>query len=318
MSRPRPTRSSEAGLSASEESTSANAWPIRSARSPSICSGYRPRMSYALKMSGVGDALTRHAILRAASSYTPLMSGHSKWSSIKHKKAVVDSRRGAQFSKLARAIMVAARDGGGDPSANATLENAIRKAKEASMPKDNIERAIAKGTGEGGEAAAIEAVLYEGYGPGGVAVLVEALTDNRNRTTADVRHAFTKNGGNLGEPGSVAYLFDKKGTIVVDAARYSEDDLMVAVDAGAEDITTDDDVFEIVCEQAQFSSVLAALGQAGVETESAELGYRPSSLVPVDEAQAGSLMRLIEVLEDLDDVDAVHANFDVPADVLER
>jgi YebC/PmpR family DNA-binding regulatory protein len=246
------------------------------------------------------------------------MSGHSKWSSIKHKKAVVDSRRGAQFSKLARAIMVAARDGGGDASANATLENAIRKAKEVSMPKDNIERAIAKGTGEGGEAAAIESVLYEGYGPGGVAVLIEALTDNRNRTSADVRNAFSKNGGSLGEPGSVGYLFDKKGTIVIDATRYSEDDLMVAVDAGAEDITTDDDVFEVVCEQPDFAAVVAALERAGVEMESAELGYRASSLVPVDEKQAGTLMHLIELLEDLDDVDAVHANFDVPADVLER
>ena len=246
------------------------------------------------------------------------MSGHSKWSSIKHKKAVVDSRRGAQFSKLTRAITVAARDGGGDPEANAALENAVRKAREASMPKDNIERAIAKGTGEGGDADAIEAVLYEGYGPGGVAVLVEALTENRNRTSADVRHIFSKNGGSLGEPGSVGYLFDKKGTIVVDATRYGEDDLMVAVDAGAEDITTDDDVFEIVCEQSEFASVIAALEAAGIEIESAELGYRPSSLVPVDEKQAGSLMHLIELLEDLDDVDAVHANFDVPAEVLER
>ncbi len=171
------------------------------------------------------------------------MSGHSKWASIKHKKAVVDSRRGAQFSKLARAVMVAARDGGGDPSANAALENAVRKAKEASMPKGNIERAIAKGTGAGGEADAIEAVLYEGYGPGGVALLVEALTDNRNRASAEIRHAFSKNGGSLGEPGSVAYLFDKKGTIVVDATRYSEDDLMVAIEAGAEDITADEDAF---------------------------------------------------------------------------
>src|SRR6202161_4347582 len=164
------------------------------------------------------------------------MSGHSKWSSIKHKKAIVDSRRGAQFSKLARAIMVAARDGGGDPDTNATLENAVRKAKEASMPKENIERAIAKGTGEGSEGEAIETGRYEGDGPGGVAVLVEALTDNRNRTGADVRHLFSKYGGSLGEPGSVAYLFDKKGTIVVDAERYSEDDLMAGVEAGAEGI----------------------------------------------------------------------------------
>ncbi|HTU79555.1 MAG TPA: YebC/PmpR family DNA-binding transcriptional regulator [Solirubrobacteraceae bacterium] len=246
------------------------------------------------------------------------MSGHSKWASIKHKKAVVDSRRGAQFSKLTRAITVAARDGGGDPVGNPALDLAIRKAKEASMPKDNIERAIAKGTGEGGEAEAIESVLYEGYGPGGVAILVEALTDNRNRTGADVRHAFTKNGGNLGEPGSVAYLFDKKGTIVIDARRYSEDELMVAVEAGAEDVVTDDDVFEVITEPADFAAVRDALERAGVLIESAELAYRPSILVPVDEAHAGKLMRLIDALEDSDDVNAVHANFDVSADVLER
>ena len=246
------------------------------------------------------------------------MSGHSKWSSIKHKKAIVDSRRGAQFSKLARAIMVAARDGGGDPDTNVTLENAVRKAKEASMPKDNIERAIAKGSGDSGEADAIEAVLYEGYGPGGVAVLVEALTDNRNRTSADVRHAFSKQGGNLGEPGSVAYLFAKKGTIVVDAERYSEDELMVAVEAGAEDISADEGVFEVITEPADFVGVRNALEEAGVEMESADVAYRPSSLVPIDEGQAGKLMRLIESLEENDDVEAVHANFDVPADVLER
>jgi YebC/PmpR family DNA-binding regulatory protein len=246
------------------------------------------------------------------------MSGHSKWASIKHKKAVVDSRRGQQFTKLARAITVAARDGGGDPDSNASLENAIRKAKEGSMPKDNIERAIARGTGEGGEADAIESVLYEGYGPGGVGVLMEALTDNRNRTSADIKHAFSKNGGSLGEPGSVAYLFEKKGTIVIDATRYSEDELMVAVEAGAEDISTDDDVFEVIVEPMDFTRVLGALDEAGVEIQSAETGYRPSSLVPIDEGQAAKLMRLIEVLEDLDDIYAVHANFDTPADVLER
>ncbi|MCW3069311.1 MAG: hypothetical protein JWL67_1936 [Solirubrobacterales bacterium] len=246
------------------------------------------------------------------------MSGHSKWASIKHKKAVVDSRRGAQFSKLTRAITVAARDGGGDPDGNAALENAVRKAREASMPKDNIERAIAKGTGEGGEADAIEAVLYEGYGPGGVAVLVEALTENRNRTSADVRHVFSKNGGSLGEPGSVAYLFDKKGTIVIDSSRYSEDDLMAAVEAGAEDISSDEGVFEVVAEPADFTPVRRALETAGVEIESAEMDYRASSLVPVQEAQARTLIGLIEKLEDNDDVSAVHANFDVPAEVLER
>lgn len=246
------------------------------------------------------------------------MSGHSKWASIKHKKAIVDSRKGAHFSKLTRAITVAARDGGGDPDGNPALDLAMRKAKDASMPKDNIERAIAKGTGEGGEADAIESVLYEGYGPGGVAVLVEALTENRNRTGADVRHAFSKHGGSLGEPGSVAYLFDKKGTILIDAEHYSEDDLMVAVEAGAEDISTDEGVFEVVTEPADFTPVRKALEEAQVAMESAELSYRPSSVVPVDEAQAGKLMRLIEALEDNDDVSAVHANFDVAADVLER
>jgi YebC/PmpR family DNA-binding regulatory protein len=246
------------------------------------------------------------------------MSGHSKWSSIKHKKAIVDSRRGAQFSKLTRAVTVAAREGGGDPDANAALENAIRKAREASMPKDNIERAIAKGTGDGGDGEALESVLYEGYGPGGVALLVETVTENRNRTGADVRHVLSKNGGSLGEPGSVSYLFEKKGIIVIDATRYSEDDLMAAVEAGAEDVTADEDVFEVIAEPADFTRVRRALEEAGVEMESAEMAYRPTSLVPIDEAQAGRLMRLIEALEDNDDVSAVHANFDVSADVLER
>ena len=246
------------------------------------------------------------------------MSGHSKWASIKHKKAVVDARRGQHFTKLARAISVAAREGGGDPTGNSTLALAIQKARDASMPKDNIERAIAKGTGEGGEADAIESVLYEGYGPGGVALLVEAMTENRNRTGADVRHAFTKNGGSLGEPGSVAYLFDKKGTIVVDAERYSEDDLLPAVEAGAEDISVDDDVFEVISEPVDFTAVRGALEDAGVEMESVEMAYRPTSVVPIEEGQLGTLMRLIEALEDNDDVDAVHANFDAPAEVLER
>jgi YebC/PmpR family DNA-binding regulatory protein len=248
------------------------------------------------------------------------MSGHSKWASIKHKKAIVDSRRGQQFTKLARAITVAARDGGGDPDGNATLENAIRKAKEASMPKDNIERAIAKGAGGGeGEASALETVLYEGYGPGGVALLIEAVTDNRNRTGADVRHAFSKHGGSLGEPGSVAYLFDKMGTITIDATRYSEDELMViAVEAGAQDITAEDDLWEIVATPADYARVLGALESANIEIDNAEIGYRPSSRVPIDESQAASLLRLIEALEDSDDVGEVHANFDAPAEVLER
>src|SRR5579871_511907 len=183
------------------------------------------------------------------------MSGHSKWHSIKHKKAVVDARRGQQFTKLARAITVAAKEGGGDPDGNPALALAIQKARDASMPKDNIERAIGKGTGEGVDADRIETVVYEGYGPGGVALLIEALTDNRNRTAADVRHLVGKHGGNLGEPGSVAYLFDKAGVIVVDASRYDEDDLIVAIDAGAQDIALDDDVYEVITEPAELVAV---------------------------------------------------------------
>jgi YebC/PmpR family DNA-binding regulatory protein len=246
------------------------------------------------------------------------MSGHSKWASIKHKKAIVDSRRGAHFSKLTRAITVAARDGGGDPVGNPALDLAIRKAKEASMPKDNIERAIAKGTGEGVDADQIETVLYEGYGPGGVALLIEALTDNRNRTSADVRHALSKHGGNLGEPGSVGYLFDKKGVIVVDASRYDEEDLLIAIDAGAEDISQDDDVFEIICEPSDLTAVRAALAEAGIEIESADVTQRPKSRVPVEESDAVKLLKLIDMLEESDDVNAVHANFDVDAEVLEK
>ncbi|HZV72773.1 MAG TPA: YebC/PmpR family DNA-binding transcriptional regulator [Conexibacter sp.] len=246
------------------------------------------------------------------------MAGHSKWAGIKHKKAIVDARRGAAFTKLARAITVAAREGGGDPDSNAALANAVQKAKDVSMPKDNIERAIAKGTGAGADADAIEAVLYEGYGPGGVALLIEALTDNRNRTGADVRHLLSKHGGNLGEPGSVAYLFDKQGVIVVDAERWSEDDLIVAIDAGAEDIARDDDVFEILTSPSDLAAVRAALEEAGIEIGNAEVTQRPKTRVPLDEQQAGRLLRLIDALDDNDDVNAVHANFDVDADVLER
>jgi len=246
------------------------------------------------------------------------MSGHSKWHSIKHKKAVVDARRGQHFTKLARAITVAAREGGGDPEGNPGLALAVQKARDASMPKDNIERAIAKGTGEGVDADQIETVVYEGYGPGGVALLIEALTDNRNRTGADVRHILSKHGGNLGEPGSVSYLFDKRGVIVVDAARYDEDDLIAAIDAGAEDISRDDDVFEIVTEPGDLVAVRDALARAGVEIESADVSQRPRARVPVGESDAAKLLRLIDALEESDDVGAVHANFDVDASVLER
>ena len=208
------------------------------------------------------------------------MSGHSKWHSIKHKKAIVDARRGQHFTKLARAIT--------------------------------------KGTGEGVDADQIETVIYEGYGPGGVALLIEALTDNRNRTGADVRHALSKHGGNLGEPGSVSYLFEKHGVIVVDASRYDEDDLMVAIDAGAQDISLDDDVFEVITEPADLTTVRQALEQAGVELESADVTQRPTARVPVQESDAAKLMKLIDSLEESDDVGTVHANFDVDASVLER
>lgn len=246
------------------------------------------------------------------------MAGHSKWAGIKHKKAIVDAKRGKLFTKLARAITVAAKEGGGDPAGNPALQLAVQKAKDASMPKDNIERAIAKGTGAGADADALENVVYEGYGPGGVALLIEAVTDNRNRTGSEVRHALSKHGGNLGEPGSVAYNFDKKGVIVVDGTRYTEDDLMVAIEAGAEDISIDDDVFEVLTEPSDLTAVRAALEEAGIEFESAEVTQQPKTLVPLDEDGATKLMKLIDTLEDNDDVDAVHANFDVPADVLER
>jgi YebC/PmpR family DNA-binding regulatory protein len=246
------------------------------------------------------------------------MSGHSKWASIKHKKAVVDARRGQAFTKLTRAITVAAREGGGDPDGNPALGLAIQKARDASMPKDNIERAVAKGTGEGADVDQIETVLYEGYGPGGVALLIEALTDNRNRTGADVRHALTKHGGNLGEPGSVSYLFEKHGVIVVDASRYDEDDLIPAIDAGAQDIALDEDVYEVITEPGDLGAVRDALSQAGVELESADVTQRPTVRVPVEEADATRLLALIDALEESDDVGAVHANFDVDASVLER
>ena len=246
------------------------------------------------------------------------MSGHSKWSSIKHKKAAADAKRGKQFSKLARAIIVAARDGGGDVDGNPTLATAVQKAKEASMPKDNIQRAIDRGTGASADADAIEQILFEGYGPGGAAILVEALTDNRNRTTADVRLAFTKHEGSLGEPGSVAWIFEKRGVIVVDADRYGEDDLIPAIDAGAEDVQQDGDLLKVISEPAQLTAVREALEGAGVEIQSSDLTMEPKNLVEVDESAARPLLRLLDDLEDQDDVNEVQANFDIPQDVLEK
>jgi YebC/PmpR family DNA-binding regulatory protein len=246
------------------------------------------------------------------------VSGHSKWSSIKHRKAATDAKRGKLFTKLARAITVAARDGGGDPAANPALALAVQKARDASMPKDNIERAIARGTGEGTDAAQIEHATYEGYGPGGAAIMVEVLTDNRNRAGAEVRHAFDKHGGSLGEPGSVAWQFEKRGVILVDADRYGEDDLMPAIDAGAEDVTRDDDVLKVVTAAGAVAAVREALESAGVEIQSAEVTMEPKSTVEVPEDKAASLLRLVDALDDHDDVDQVHANFDIPAEVIER
>lgn len=246
------------------------------------------------------------------------MAGHSKWASIKHKKAVVDSRRGKLFTKLGRAITVAAREGGGDPDGNPSLALAIQKARDASMPKDNIERAIARGTGEGADADAIEAVLYEGYGPGGVALLIEALTDNRNRTGAEVRHALTKHGGSLGEPGSVAYLFEQCGLISVDSGSHTEDELLVAIDAGATEIDSDEDCYEILTAPSDLGTVRGALEEEGISFESAEIVQRPTVRVELDAGAAASLMRLIDALEENDDVGEVHANFDIDAEVMEK
>ena len=246
------------------------------------------------------------------------MSGHSKWSSIKHQKGAKDAKRGALFTKLARAIQVAAKEGGGDPEGNAALANAVQKARDASMQKDNIERAIAKGTGADSDADAFESVVYEGYGPGGVAVQVEALTDNRNRTGSEVRHIFAKAGGSLGEPGSVAWQFEKKGIVLVDAERYSEDDLMGAIDAGAEDVAQDENVWEIVTAPGDLQAVREALAGDGVDLQNAELTMRPNTSVELDEDGTAKVLRLIESLDDQDDVNAVHANFEADADVLER
>jgi YebC/PmpR family DNA-binding regulatory protein len=245
------------------------------------------------------------------------MSGHSKWSSIKHKKGAADAKRGKLFSKLARAIIVAARDGGGDPDGNPTLATAIQKARDASMPKENIQRAIDRGTGAGADAAAIEQIVFEGYGPGGAAILVDALTDNRNRTTADVRLAFTKHNGSLGEPGSVAWIFEKRGVVVVDGSRYGEDDLLTAIDAGAEDVREDDDLLRVISAPGSLSAVREALESSGVKIQSADVIVEPKSTVEVKGNDAKALLNLIEALEEHDDVNEVHANFDIPEEILE-
>jgi YebC/PmpR family DNA-binding regulatory protein len=247
------------------------------------------------------------------------LSGHSKWASIKHKKKATDAKRGQEFTKLSRAITVAVREGGPDPASNLALQNAIEKARQASMPKDNIERSIARASGEGSDAAAYETVTYEGYGPGGVAVYVEALTDNRNRTAADVRHQFAKHDGNLGESGSVAWLFERTGVVLVAADGVDEDELMLAAaEAGAEDVAREGETFQVTCAPEQLTAVREGLEGAGFTVEDAQATMLPKTTVEVeDEAVARKIVRLMDALEESDDVQGVYANFDIPERVLE-
>jgi YebC/PmpR family DNA-binding regulatory protein len=247
------------------------------------------------------------------------VSGHSKWSTIKHKKGAADAKRGKLFTKLSKAIIVAAKEGGADPAANLSLQNAVEKAKSYSMPKDTIERAIARGAGTDADAAAYETIVYEGYGPDGVAVLVEALTDNRNRTASDVRHTFAKHGGNLGTTGAVAWLFERRGVVLVDAESADEDELtLAAAEGGADDIERDGTVFQVSSAPESLSAVRDAIEAAGIDVQSAELTMIPKTTVEVsEEAAAKKLIRLIEELEDNDDVQDVSANFDIPELILE-
>ena len=247
------------------------------------------------------------------------MSGHSKWSSIKHKKGAADAKRGKLFSKLSRAIIVAAKEGGADPANNLALQNAIEKARSYSMPKDNIDRAIARGSGAGADAESFETVVYEGYGPEGVALIVEALTDNRNRTASDVRHTFAKHGGNLGATGAVAWQFERRGIVVVPDEGVDEEELLlVAADGGADDVDRDGSVFQVTSSPEALSVVRSAIEEAGFAVDSAELTMVPKTTVAIDdEAKARQVLRLVEALEDYDDVQDVYANFDIPERVLE-
>jgi YebC/PmpR family DNA-binding regulatory protein len=246
------------------------------------------------------------------------VSGHSKWSSIKHKKGVADARRGQLFSKLSRAIIVAAREGGADPTANLALQNAIEKARSYSMPKDNIERAVARGAGAAGDGTSYEHVTYEGYGPGGVAVLVEALTDNRNRTAAEVRHVFSKQEGSLGESGSVAWLFERKGVVLVPSEVDEDEHMLAAADAGAEDVVQEGSSFRVTSAPEDLEVVRSALEGAGYLIESAQPAMVPKTTVPIEDAgTAKKIVRLMDALEENDDVQDVHANFDIPERVLE-
>ena len=246
------------------------------------------------------------------------MSGHSKWATIKRKKAAKDSKRSDQFAKLLRAIEVAAREGGGDPAANMTLASAVEKAKASSVPSDNIDRAIKRGSGADADGARYEEITYEGYAPGGIALFIETLTDNRNRTAQDVRHAFTRNGGNLGETGSTGWMFTRKGVIVVEKSAAPDDErlLELALEAGAEDLNDSESSWEIVTDPSALAAVRDALRTAGIEVFSAELTMLPQSTIPVDGGEARRVLQLIDALEDLEDVQNVYANFDIPEEVM--
>ena len=245
------------------------------------------------------------------------MSGHSKWSTIKRKKEATDQRRGKLFAKLIRGIEVAAKEGGGSVEGNMTLASAVEKAKEASVPLDNIERAIKRGTGEL-EGVKYEEVMYEGFAPGGVALLIEVLTDNRNRTGQEIRHAFTKGGGNMGDPGSTAWMFQRKGVILVekDGARDEDAMMELVLEIGAEDLNDSESHWEIVTDPTSFNEARKAVGEAGLPVTSAELTMNPTVAVPVEGSQARQVLNVVEALEDLDDVQAVYANFDIPEEVL--
>jgi YebC/PmpR family DNA-binding regulatory protein len=245
------------------------------------------------------------------------MSGHSKWSSIKHKKAVTDQRRGKAFGKLLRAIEVAAREGGGSVDGNMTLASAVQKAKEFSVPMGNIERAIKRGTGEI-EGTRYEPATYEGFAPGGVAVLVEAMTDNRNRTGQEIRHTFTRLGGNLGDPGSVAWMFDRKGVVMVNREDGPEEDrlLEIVVETGADDLVLEGDQWQVTTSPATLAAVRSALEGEGIPIASAELAMQPQTTVRVEGGQARQVLALVEALDDLEDVQAVYSNFDIPDEVL--
>jgi YebC/PmpR family DNA-binding regulatory protein len=247
------------------------------------------------------------------------MSGHSKWHSIKHKKGAADAKRGQLFSKLSRAIIVAAREGGGNPDTNIALANAIEKAKSYSMPKDNIERAIKRGTGEGSEDA-FEKIVYEGYGASGVAIMVDIMTDNRNRAASDIRRIFTRMGGNMGTAGSVAWMFEKKGNIIVNkGAGVDEDTLMETVlEAGAEDMTSGDEHWEIITDVDAFRAVVEALEKGGIEVASAEVTMLPQNTVELDKDAAKKVLRLVDALEENDDVQEVYGNFDIPDEILQE